>query len=278
MSEEVAKYETKVKREPVTVRLLQDTIILGRSLARTLYGSEDKLGNLIDESINYFSAHRENDSRTNALLKTTENILFQRFTEQVETMYKSFTQRDNKLTERIAGLLAVSSFETALAESMLKDLYCRDERTKERYEELRSLSAKKMKDRYEKANVGEVLELQQKVRSLEKQLGETNDALSSTNDELEAEKAKNAKLSKQLQNVNTTASEYKTVYEKSIEALKAFDKVVKWYEMRETEIPLIQKKNKTLMKKQDYEEAMKEFDSKNRIPYRPELKYNNNGT
>ena len=271
MSEKGTKYEVKVKREPVTVRLNQEVIVLGRSLARSIYGNEDKLGNLIEDAINFMSAHQENEARTNALLQTTEQTLFNRFDNQIESMYKALINRDNKLVERIAGLMAVSSFETTLTELMLKDLYCRDDKTKARYEEIRSLASKKMKDRYEKANLTEVLELQEKIMALEKDI----ESLKIYESELEITitnlKAKNTDLSQKKSEISKHLTETIEKLKMVIEAFKAYKELVDWYEKRDKEVPAIQDKNKKLLSRQPYEEALKEFESSNYKPHRPKI-------
>lgn len=262
MNKVKVKVEQQSKREPITMRLSQDAIVLGRSMARSLHGSEDKIGNLVEEALNFYSAHREDEARASAILKVTEENLFKRFNEQVENMYKAFTQRDSKLTERLAGLMAVSSFETALIESMLKDLYCRDEKTKARYEELRSVSSKKMKDRYEKANVTEVLELQEKVRLLEKEVGEWKESSGAWEDETKTLKSEKADLKERYDETVNKLSESKKRYSDVLDVLKEYLKLVQWYEKRDNEIPEIQEKNKKLLSKQPYEEALKEFENK----------------
>lgn len=271
MAKEQKEPKEQIKRESVSVRLSQDAIILGRSLARALYGAEDKLGLLMEDALNYYSAHREDEARASAILKTTESSLFKRFSDQVEDMYKSFTQRDNKLTERIAGLLAVSSFETALTELMLKDLYCRDEKTRTRYEELRSTAARKMKDRYEKANVTEVLELQEKVRSLEKEVEEWKGSSEAWEEEADSIKSQKAELKEKYDQTVNFLTDANNELKKAHSVLRAYALLANWYEKRDKEIPEIQEQNKKFLAKQPYEEALQEFDMKYPKPQVPRV-------
>ena len=150
-NEETQKQKPKAPvREMVGVRLLPDTINLARSLSKTYHGDEKKMGLLIEDALNFYAAHKEDEGRANALLKTTEDILFKRFTEQVDQMYKQMSRENDRLFQRLGKLSAVSSFETALSELMMKEVFfSKDDKTKARYEELRSVAAKKMKDKYE---------------------------------------------------------------------------------------------------------------------------------
>ena len=165
-NEETQKQKPKAPvREMVGVRLLPDTINLARSLSKTYHGDEKKMGLLIEDALNFYAAHKEDEGRANALLKTTEDILFKRFTEQVDQMYKQMSRENDRLFQRLGKLSAVSSFETALSELMMKEVFfSKDDKTKARYEELRSVAAKKMKDKYEGMNAEEILNLTKKFK------------------------------------------------------------------------------------------------------------------
>lgn len=167
-NEETQKQKPKAPvREMVGVRLLPDTINLARSLSKTYHGDEKKMGLLIEDALNFYAAHKEDEGRANALLKTTEDILFKRFTEQVDQMYKQMSRENDRLFQRLGKLSAVSSFETALSELMMKEVFfSKDDKTKARYEELRSVAAKKMKDKYEGMDAEEILNLTKKIQDM----------------------------------------------------------------------------------------------------------------
>lgn len=266
MSEEAAEYKVQVKREPVAVRLSQDIIVLGRSLARSKYGSEDKLGNLIEEAIKFLSANSEDEARATALLSITEERLLRRITDKFESMNKDLAKRENKMVERVAGLQAVSAFETCLVELLLKDRLLKTDRDKARYEELRSTAATKMKDRLVKAGAEQIAELQEQNQNLQNEL---ENYQAECKDEIR-------KYQRALQQANANIENLKSMTlnkDNEIARLKdtigEYDRLVTWYERREKETPMIQEQNKTLGVKQNYEKAMGIFEQQNPKPQKP---------
>lgn len=230
MSEEAPKYEVKVKREPITVRLNQEVILLGRSLARTIHGSEDKLGNLIEDAIKLMSAQQEDEIRAAALLQTTEEILMRRISDRFDSMFKELMKRENKMVERIAGLQAVSAFETCLVELMFKDRLVKSQAEKARYEELRSLAANKMKDRLTKAGAEQIAELQEQY---EKLIVQYNDLVDQYNNILSKHKNLTSEAEKLGQAYKTTLEQKKSLQSQNTaleDYIKDCKELIKWHD------------------------------------------------
>lgn len=269
MSEEAAKYEVKVKREPVAVRLSQDIIHLGRSLARTKYGSEDKLGNLIEEAIKFFSACSEDESRATALLNITEERLLRRISDKFESMSKDLMKRENKMVDRIAGLQAVSAFETCLTELMLKERLLKNDQDKARYEELRSAAAAKMKDRLVKAGAEQVAELQEQNQELQRMISELEIRNKEYESTIEKHQKSVQRTNTSIENLNSRLFENDNLINELKEKINNYENLVAWYEIRDRDIPIIQEKNKTLGVKQGFERAKEIFEQQYTKPYRP---------
>lgn len=141
----------KIKREPIAVRMNTEVAALARQCAKEEYGSPEKLGAWLEDAIHHYAANRMDESRTTALLKILEESLFQRISVEIEGMHKQFTRRDNALEKRLAGLMAVSAYESCLTELMIKDGFTggtglAQKKQQARYEELRSAAARSMKE------------------------------------------------------------------------------------------------------------------------------------
>lgn len=270
MSEEAAPYAVTVKRKPVAVRLSEEVIHLGRSMARTKYGSEVKLGNLIEEAIMNLSANSEDETRATALLQKTEDKLIKRISDLFESIFEDLTKRDNKMVERVAGLHAVSAFETCLVELMLKDRFIKSSNDKARYEELRSAAAARMKDRFLKAGAEQIAELHEQNQALQKRIED----LEALNEELKNVAGQHSiSLAKANENIDSLKSKL-SAKEREISMLQQtiseYERLVSWYEARDNEVPQIQDQNKTLGSfKQSYKKAALIFEQRRPKPPRP---------
>jgi len=254
----------RAKRHPVTIRITDETIQLARKLAKLYKEDEKKLGELIEDTIIFYSANREDQSRTNALLKVTEDNLLNQFKEQVESMYREFKTRDKNLAERVASLIAIQSFETTLTELMLKDLFCKDSERQNRYEELRSVAARKMKDRYDKCDMGKIAELQTKISDLEKKLN-TNIDTYKRNTGIRDEKIKDLTIT--VKGNENRIRGLESDLEKLAYYVSNLEELVRWYEKRDLEVPDIQEKNKNrLGMKMSYENALNTYNERSKIP------------
>lgn len=254
------------KKVPVAIRLPQEIVSLGRSIARTEFGGEDKLGQFIEEAIKFYSANSENETRASALLEVTEERLIRRISDKFESMYQDLVKRENKMVDRIAGLQAVSSFETTLTELMLKDTLIKTEQQKTRYEELRGKASSKMKDRLTKAGAEQIAELQEQNLNLEAKIRKQDDEYSSIV----------SKYNDLVKKFNDKLATIKTLSERNdskdleIEKLKVkihkYNALIQWYEKRDRQIPRIQDENKGTFRKMSYEQALAVFENENPKP------------
>lgn len=248
-----------VKREPVTIRMKQDSHILGRSLAKTLFGSEEKLGDLIEETLSFYSAHREDEARASALLQQTEERILRRIGDSFNAIYKDLLNKENKMVERVAGLQAVGAFEVALVELMLKDKMVKTDQEKMRYEELRSKAAARMKDRLVKAGAEQMAELHEQNQALEQKVTELNNQITKA---IATIKTQNTEME---QTKAIIQSKSKTL-EQLTETIKRQDNLINWYNRRDGSIPDLQEKNKGVFGKMKYEDALSVFEKENPKP------------
>ena len=106
-------------------------------------------------------------------------------------MYKQMSRENDRLFQRLGKLSAVSSFETALSELMMKEVFfSKDDKTKARYEELRSVAAKKMKDKYEGMDAEEILNLTKKIQDMTQYMEKLEQDLFTARAERDTEKKK----------------------------------------------------------------------------------------
>jgi hypothetical protein len=248
--------ERPQNKPSVAVRMSPDVVILGRSLARSLYGSEDKLGQFLEMATQFYAAHQEDEVRAAAILKTTEDILLRRIQDRFASMFKDLTNREDKMVERIAGLIAISSYESCLSELMLKDLYgaSTNHARKERYEELRGTAAKRMKNRMEKVGAEQIAELQQEVISLRSQLEQEQTA------RIPIEQ-KQAAAEENLAEINRLKQELTEQNRQLKRDIDNKQRLLSWYTRRDIEVPQIQERNKRTFGKQNWEDAAKLFEN-----------------
>lgn len=247
----------KPKREPVGARMNEEVLALARNLARDIYGSEEKLGDFLEEAVQFYSAHHTDEGKAAALLKTTEEILFSRITNQFESMSRDLQK---KIVERIAGLQAVSSFETTLTELMLKDITVRNEKNKARYEELRSTAATRMKDRMYKAGAEHIGELGEEIDELKVQVEKLQNEL----------KARDKAISEYAGKLDTLKNYYNKLDEEKqrlTKTVESYHNLMLWYKRRDAEAPKLQEQNKGFMGKiPTYEEVNSQYEIQNPRP------------
>lgn len=254
MSEEAAKYEVNERREPVAVRLLSDVIRLGRRMSKERYGSDKKLGLLIEDAIKFMAASQEDEARATALLDTTEERLIRRISDRFESMGKN-------LINRIGSLQAISAFEICLTESILKSWLVKTPQDKARYEELRSVAATKMKDRFIKSGAEQLAELYEQNQRQEETIQELRQTIEQYKKALQ-------KANADIENQNITLKNMDNVISKLQNSINENNQLISWYERMETEIPRIQDQNKTLGVKMSYEKAMEIYKQQNPKPSR----------
>lgn len=95
-------------RVKITARVHHDTEKLGRKLARQYFGSEKKLGLVLDEAVNLFYASKTRPAEVESLLSSTEEYIIRNFNEQVK-----------RATERVTDMVARSVYEINLISLMV---------------------------------------------------------------------------------------------------------------------------------------------------------------
>lgn len=157
-------------RVKITARVHHDTEKLGRKLARQYFGSEKKLGLVIDEAINLFHASKTRPAEVESLLSSTEEYIIRNFNEQVK-----------RATERVTDMVARSVYEINLISLMVDRIGFRAlPDWKEQLALLRKEAHQKTKrkigsDEYSPELAGLIEEnerLEQEVKELQKRLSE----------------------------------------------------------------------------------------------------------
>lgn len=259
--------EKQQPKTAITVRLNPESVVLGRSLARSIYGSEEKLGVLLEAALTYYSAHQEEEGRANALLKTTEETLFRRFDDQVNQLASAIKSRDNTLVKRFTDLFAIQSYESCLSALMLEDTHY--DRQKERYEKLRKTAAQRLKNRFEAAELhqGEVvLELHERLRKSNEERQKLEKEIDSLKKDIAEFGTKTAQRDEKISSLTQDLSEQKKHLLEATRHLEAYAKFLSWYKMQELFIPDYQDKNRKLMSKPSYDEALQAYKEQHPCP------------
>jgi hypothetical protein len=150
---QLLEVENMPVREKTSVRLDPEIVSLGRKLAKKDFGSEQKLGLLIENAIRSYHARQVQPVEASSLLSATEQALIDRIEKRVEHMGK-------QTVERIGNLMAKSSFETALNSIILEQMYSKsDKNAKANLEHFRHVAAQRMKTRFDKENAERISSL-----------------------------------------------------------------------------------------------------------------------
>lgn len=104
-----------MQRQKVTVRLDPQIIALGRKAAKAYFGSEQKLGMLIEHSIQSYQARQLSELEAAGLISATERALMER-------LEKKFDEMGKRTIERIGNLIAKESYETTYSSLILEQL------------------------------------------------------------------------------------------------------------------------------------------------------------
>lgn len=152
-------------RQKTSVRLDPEIISLGRRLAKKDFGSEQKFGLLIENAIRSYHARQVQPVEASALLSATEEALLQRIEKQVDEM-------GVKTVERVANLIAKSSYETTLSNIILEQLFTRNDKNKSQLETFRSMAAQRMRNRFDKESAEKISSLVAENETYEKKIRE----------------------------------------------------------------------------------------------------------
>jgi hypothetical protein len=171
--------------------------------------------------------------------------------------HKNGVVKDN--FDKLSGLMVLSGFETTLMQIMLKEIYCRDKKSMDKYENIRKTAAMKMEHEFGKIHAGQTLELQETVRTLSNEL----ERVSNQNQVLMEEKTA---LQEKYQYVSGKLTTSERNYNDMAVALKSYIKLNEWQELRIKEVPKIRKKNSGIIRVQTWESAIKDFGYYNQKP------------
>lgn len=130
-------------RQKITLRLNPQVEALGRKLAKADFGSETKLGVLIEHAIQAYHARQLTELEASGLLSAAERAL-------VERLEKRFDELGKSVVSRVGNLIAKSSFETAYSAIILEELFAEgDNRAKIQLEQFRKQAAERLRNRFE---------------------------------------------------------------------------------------------------------------------------------
>lgn len=199
-------------REKLSLRLDPEIVSLGRRLAKKDFGSEQKLGLLIENAIRAYHARQVQPVEASSLLSATEQALIDRIEKRVEEMGK-------RTVERIGNLVAKSSFETAFSTIILEQLYSKTDRNaKASLEQFRNTAAKRMQTRFDKESA-------ERISSL---IAENRNLVEKYNTLVQMHNDQNKKITQVAETASRYQSQNNDLTEKLNAALKQKDDIEKW--------------------------------------------------
>ena len=173
--------------------------------------------------------------------------------------------RDNTLFDKLSGLMLVSGFESTLIQIMLKEIYCRDKKSAANYENIRKIAAVKMQQQFGEIHAAKELELKETIRTLQNEREELANQLNTLIKEQMA-------LEENYQNIYENLITSEKQCNEMMAAVKSYEKLNQWQELRIKEIPKIRKKNSGIIRVQNWESAIEEFEYYNQKPKVPQVK------
>ncbi|MFD1673675.1 hypothetical protein [Alicyclobacillus fodiniaquatilis] len=145
-----------MQRQKTTLRLDPAIVGLGRKLAKTDYGSETKLGLLIEQAIRAYHARQLTELEASGLISATERAL-------VERLEKRFDEMSQRTVERVGNLIAKSSYETSYSTAIIEDIftgtYSDKRRARNELETLRKEASQRMRKRFDQEEAEQVASL-----------------------------------------------------------------------------------------------------------------------
>ena len=170
---------------------------------------------------------------------------------------------ENDLFNKLSGLLMMSDFQTTVIEVMLKEMYCRDKKAIAKYEKIRSMAIMKAKKQFGDIQAVENLEFQETIRILNSNQEELVNQIRVLTQE-------KTDLQEKYQNIYGELTTSQSNYSDMAKALKSYEKLNQWQELRIKEVPKIRKKNSGIFKEQSWESAIYDFEYYNQKPNVPE--------
>lgn len=134
-----------------SLRLRSDLIDKARDLAKKKLGDESKWREIVEEAMSEYFVVQLRETDISVLLSRTEEALFDRLFGKIE---REFNDMSKRMTNRVGGLIAVSSYDTALTAIMTEELYKKGHSSK--YGDARKLAAERMKTRWAREGADEI--------------------------------------------------------------------------------------------------------------------------
>ena len=172
---------------------------------------------------------------------------------------------ENDLFNKLSGLLMMSDFQTTVIEVMLKEMYCRDKKAIAKYEKIRSMAIMKAKKQFGDIQAVENLEFQETIRILNSNQEELVNQIRVLTQE-------KTDLQEKYQNIHRKLTTSESNYNDMAKAVKSYEKLNQWQELRITEVPKIRKKNSGIIRVQNWEAAVEEFEHYHQKPDVPKVK------
>jgi hypothetical protein len=200
-------------REKVWLRLDPDLIARTKEQARTDYMDEKKWREVVETALTEYFAKRVDDVSLASLLSTTEHALFDRLYGKIENEFDDMVKR---MTNRVGGLIATSSYDTALTAILLEDLYKKSHA--DRYDDARKLAAERMKSRWKREGADEVQNIiaekkaaEDEVRKLRAEIERLEEQEKKYHENLTRSKRVIDEMKEEKQQTTATVSDYQNV-------------------------------------------------------------------
>lgn len=170
-----------MQRQKITLRLDPQVTALGRKAAKAYFGSEHKLGLLIEHAIQSYQARQLSELEAAGLISATERALMERLEQRFDEMGK-------RTIERIANLIAKESYETTYSSLILEQLLFSSRKDAgQKLGQLHKEAAQRMRRRFDREGAEQTASLMDENDALvekEQELEQKNVELANKNNDL----------------------------------------------------------------------------------------------
>lgn len=199
------------RRVLLGARVDPDNLRLARDLAKKMYGSEKRLGYVMDDAIRLLHTHETNPKEAQAYLSNIENQVLRSLEKRIESVGERATQGIEKqikqATDRTANLIARIAYETALTSLMQEEICIRAiSNFKEIEPQLRKEASQRMKGKFtregeiEAGTVAEENErLREEIKEYKEMISRAKEVLTKQKEELKTYEDQGKELREQLE-------------------------------------------------------------------------------
>lgn len=206
-------------RVKLTTRVDPDMLQLGRKLAKQMYGSEKRIGYVIDDSIRLLHLHQTEPKQAEAYLSNIENLVIRNLEKRIEAVgrhaVESMEKHLERANKRIGNLYAREVYDSIKTYLMVEELcYRAMSDFKEVKPKIEKEAAQRMKRKlqFEGEQEGatyaeENAQLREEVEKLRRKLEQVKEYLNKQKQEEERWEADRRRLDKQYEEAKRVKQE-----------------------------------------------------------------------